>query len=222
MNIHDLIPSMDWLEPGTCDDWSINRFEITEEGAKFENMMTRHMNRQGRPTMRGLVTPGLHTRLQCTGRLMGPETIMSDTLSEKLEHQNVVLIATGRVLINGLGMGMALNAILLRPGVTEVHVVERSPAVIKLVWPQFRQRLADGVYGDKQLILHDTNAYFYDIPKGMRYNVVWHDIWNDISVENLEGIKTLKRKYARRLVLPGKWQGAWMEGTLRAAARLQR
>jgi spermidine synthase len=39
--------------------------------------------------------------------------------------------APGRMLIGGLGVGFSLAAALVHPGVGEVHVVEREPAVLR-------------------------------------------------------------------------------------------
>jgi spermidine synthase len=37
----------------------------------------------------------------------------------------------GRILIAGLGVGFSLAAALAHPAVSEVHVVEREPAVLR-------------------------------------------------------------------------------------------
>jgi len=39
--------------------------------------------------------------------------------------------APGRIMIGGLGVGFSLAAALAHPGVSEVHVVEREPAVVR-------------------------------------------------------------------------------------------
>src|SRR5665811_1964468 len=39
--------------------------------------------------------------------------------------------APGRMLIGGLGVGFSLAAALAHPGVGEVHVIEREPAVLR-------------------------------------------------------------------------------------------
>jgi hypothetical protein len=37
-----------------------------------------------------------------------------------------------------------------------------------------------------------------EMSKGKRYDMVWHDIWDDICSDNLEGMAKLHRKYGDR------------------------
>ena len=43
------------------------------------------------------------------------------------------------------------------------------------------------------------------MPRGMKFTVVWHDIWNHICSDNLPDMHKLHRKYGRRT----DWQGSW-------------
>lgn len=61
---------------------------------------------------------------------------LMDTRSSGSERMHVTAAADrmpppGRMLIGGLGMGFSLAAALAHPGVCEVHVVEREPAVLR-------------------------------------------------------------------------------------------
>lgn len=227
MNIHDRIPSVDFLNPGETTMWKVERYEVTENQARTETSRLRYQIQQGRATMgSGRLYAGTYTRLM-THTHMGWDVVMSDVLDEKLEHENIVQIATGRVLLNGLGLGMVLNAILLKPDVEQVVVVEKSLHVLSLVGSQYRLRMKAGVYpqnylNDKRLVLVNNDAFLYNPGAHVTFNVVWHDIWPALSTENLKQITKLKRKYARRLVTPGKWQGAWAEGAIRVADRIAR
>jgi len=61
---------------------------------------------------------------------------LMDTRDGRSERLHVKLAADrmpapGRMLIGGLGVGFSLSAALASPGVGEVHVLEREPAVIR-------------------------------------------------------------------------------------------
>jgi hypothetical protein len=60
---------------------------------------------------------------------------MSDTRDEMVANSPVAE-AKGRVLIVGLGLGMALHRVLKNSGVTHVDVIERDKRVGALVWPK--------------------------------------------------------------------------------------
>ena len=69
-------------------------------------------------------------------RLMrGGTLVMSDTPSEMRDHFYAVHKATGSCLLNGLGIGMVLKAILAKKEVTDVTVVELSEEVLQMVAP---------------------------------------------------------------------------------------
>jgi spermidine synthase len=131
---------------------------------------------------------------------------MSDTPAEQDDHREFVQRARGRILINGLGLGMVLQACLERRkwqsdeyAVEHATVVEISPAVIALVAPHYQAR-----YGDRLTIVQ-ADALTWQPPKGERYAAVWHDIWPDICTDNLPQMHTLHRRYGRR----ADWQGSW-------------
>jgi hypothetical protein len=125
------------------------------------------------------------------------ETIMSNTWAEIADHLPFIRRATGNVLINGLGLGMCIEAILGNKEVKSITVIEKSEDVIKLVAPTY---LTDS----RVKIIH-ADAFEYQPPKGVRYNAVWHDIWPSITSENLPEMFILHRKYARKT----DWQGSW-------------
>jgi spermidine synthase len=109
---------------------------------------------------------------------------------------NFIYKAEGHVLINGLGLGVCLKAVLEKKEVIKVTVIEKSEDVIKLVAPSFQ---------DDRVEIINADAFEYKPPKGVVYDVVWHDIWQDICTDNLEQMKKLHRKYGRKC----KWQGSW-------------
>lgn len=139
------------------------------------------------------VSAGTYKRLTRNGSV-----IMSNTQMEIRTHSYFIArAAKGSILINGLGLGMALTAILLKPGVTDVTVIEKDRDVIALVGPHFKS--------DPRVTIIWSDAMKWQPPKGKRYHAVWHDIWDDINEDNLPAMKTLTRRYARRT----DWQGCW-------------
>jgi spermidine synthase len=115
---------------------------------------------------------------------------------EVLSNMGFVNAAKGKVLINGLGLGMVLTEILKKSEVTEVTVIEKSKEVIELVGSYFK---------DSRLTIINADAFEYKPPKGKRYDCVWYDIWDYICVDNIEEMKKLHRKYGRRT----DWQRSW-------------
>lgn len=181
---------------GQSGAWRIERFEITA----YDSAMS-VFSFGGRAPR-----PGTYTRL-----MRDRTVVMSDTPAEMRDHMSAVHNAAGDVLINGLGLGMVLQACLDRTQVTSATVVELSPDVIALVAPHYQER-----YGDRLRIVQ-ASAFDYkpDLP---RYGMVWHDIWDDLCTDNLPEMTRLKRKYARR----ADWQGCWSEYEVRAHARRDR
>ena len=49
------------------------------------------------------------------------------------------------------------------------------------------------------------NAFEYKLPKGVRYDVVWHDIWDYITSDNLPEMIKLHRKYGRKCDYQESW-----------------
>jgi len=177
---------------GVSGCWAVERFTVTEHGSMMSYI-----------TGRGRGTPqGEYTRLTC-GRCV----VMSDTPDEMRDHWQAVRNARGECLIHGLGLGMVVNACLLKPEVSKVTVIELEPDVIALVADHYR-----GLFGDRVEIVQ-ADALTWEPPKNTRYNMVWHDIWPDICADNLDEMKRLHRRYGRR----SDWQGSWSRNLLQHA-----
>lgn len=187
---------MDWkryqstLPEGERGPWKIERYEVTEEGAKFHNLRCAFQ-----PGMVGRSIPaGTYTKLTRNGTL-----VMSDTPAEIRDHYMLYHKAHGHVLINGLGMGVALSMILGKPEVGHVTVVEIDADVIALVGPHFLRK------NPNRLTIVQGDAFTWQPPKGQRYGAVWHDIWDTVCTDNLSEMAMLHRRYGRR----ADWQGSW-------------
>lgn len=133
--------------------------------------------------------PGNYKRLLINGDL-----VMSDTPKERRDHFPLFDNAKGHVLINGLGMGCALNVLFHKPEVESITVIENNQDVIYLIGPHFPY----------VRVINDC-AFEWRPPKNKVFDTVWHDIWPSISADNWDGMKKLHRKYGRH----SKWQDSW-------------
>lgn len=180
---------------GTSGDWQVTHFEVTETNANLHNL---------RESLHGssrFIKPGTYTRLIHHGHV-----VVSDTPAEIQDFSKPIRIAkqshrseSRHVLINGLGLGVVLQAILDDPTIEHTTVIEKSADVIQLIATHWQNR-----YGNRLTIIH-ADAFAYKPPKGRRYCVVWHDIWDNITSDNLPEMHKLHRKYGRRC----DWQGSW-------------
>jgi hypothetical protein len=144
------------------------------------------------------VRPGTYTKLTRDGRLW-----MSDTHAERRDHFEPLLkIARSRarrVLINGLGIGMIVQAALALDHVEHIDVVEIDPRVAALVGPHYTK--------SGRVTIHVADAYEQTRrwPTGTRWDVGWSDIWPDMCADNLPGMAKLNRSYGRRCA----WHACW-------------
>ena len=180
------------IPEGISGDFEVSKFNVDPGDVRSLGYAL-----HGRP-----VPPGTYTRLTHNG-----DVIMSDTPSEILDHLNFIKIVRGRVLINGLGLGVVIKGLLMKLEVHHIDVVEKEYDVIKLVWPTYKY--------DPRLSLYHADAFTVQWEKDILWDFVWHDIWPDICTDNLPEISKLKRKYVRRTG----WQGAWCEKELRGMKR---
>lgn len=177
---------------GEAGAWRVSKFEMTKEQAQWSALRDR-----GRYCPAGTT----YTRLTRNGRV-----IMSDTPAELRDLYEFRRAATGSVLINGLGLGIAAAMALAKSEVSDVTIIEQSLDVLALVAPSL---------ACDRLTIIQADAYEWNPPKGRQWHVVWHDIWDDICADNLIGMKRLHRKYGRRAV----WQGSWCRYECQRAAR---
>jgi Spermidine synthase len=168
---------------GNAGPWRVERFTVE---ANSPGML--YLSLKGRG-----IAPGTYTRLLHDRR----GVVMSDTPAEMRDHQQFVWKAKGHCLINGLGIGMCVAAILQKPEVEKITVVEIDAHIVSLVGPHYAS--------DPRVEIVNADAFEYRPPKGVRYGAVWHDIWDSICADNLPEMHRLHRKYGRR----ADWQGSW-------------
>ena len=97
---------------------------------------------------------------------------MSTQPQELEQHERQLARAHGRVLVGGLGLGLAPAILQRNPRVTSIVVVEKSHNVAKLVWPHLPK---DKLW----LVRRDLFAYLRDLQKAdeLRFDFAFYDIW---------------------------------------------
>lgn len=170
------------LPEGQNGPWTIRKFEVPK--SSLENL---RLWRDGRGCL-----PGRYTQLVHAKRGI----VMSDTTAEQEDHWGFVRAARESVIINGLGIGMCLKAVLRKESVSHVTVVEIDKDLIDLVWPH---------YACDRATIINASAFDYTPPKDSHFGAVWHDIWDDICEDNRPEMVRLHRKFGRF----ADWQGSW-------------
>jgi len=210
------------------ENYRIKKFVVTEEDAKRFNL-------------RALISFSSGGRTIETGEYMGlwhkkqqHNPLMSDTPVEVRDHVEFIRKAEGNILINGLGLGFALDACLFKtrqqplpyyyispkeernikrrkpiPIVEHATVIEISQELIDLVTPYYRQK-----YPNRMAVIC-ADALDYTFSNGQKFDAVWHDIWPTICEDNLPDMRKLHRKYGKR----AKWQGSWCRWECEKRAR---
>lgn len=168
---------------GISGNVKVETFEVPKND--FSQMMS--MLKYGRG-----VPEGIYKRLLINGTC-----VMSNTPDEIKDFEHFVRLAKGSILINGLGIGVLLKALLNKPEITEITVIEKSEDVIKLVAPTYLT--------DSRVTIINADAFEYKPPKDKYYDAVWHDIWDYICGDNLNEMKTLHRKYGRKANYQESW-----------------
>lgn len=192
--LDEYMPKVD-LPEGKSGPWSVEKFEVSQTEAASFNLSLMFSGVGHRS-----IDTGTYTRLVCKGR----GVVMSDTQAERKDHLAFLSAVEGlkakKVLVMGLGIGLVARALLGKAScVKELTFLEKDPDVIKLTWPTLKKRYK----GKVRLIKAD--ALEYRPAKGERYDVVWHDIWDGICLDNAPEMTKLKRRWGRRC----EWQGAW-------------
>jgi hypothetical protein len=183
---------------GKSGDWEVYTFNVSKADEAFGRIRAIASSDRGR-----FVPAGAYKGLRQAGTI-----VMSNTPDEIADCSDFFSEAKGRVLINGLGLGIALDVILNklkeddsgRRAVEEVYVVEKSQDVLNLVEGTFKD--------DPRVKIVHADALEYK-PIG-KFDAVWHDIWSYICSDNLPEMHKLHRKYGRKLTESG-WQGSWCQ-----------
>lgn len=194
-------PMAPLIPEGKIGEAELRHLVIGEREASYSRMRAAVTGGREAP-----ISEGAYAQLLVGGRLM-----MSDTPMEQRTNYEVLYQARGDVLIAGLGVGMVILPILAKPEVTSVFVVEKSPDVIALVEPPLRNALGDKA---DRLTVRQADIFEFEPARGQKWDVLYFDIWGDVSSDDLKDSKALKRKFGRRK-RPGGWVGCWVDAMAR-------
>lgn len=178
------------LAPQSAGLWYIQRFEIP---AQIQPVFAAEYDTDGVP----FVTTSLVRWTDATIHLGHGETVMSDNPKELRRHLPAVLAAHGRVLVSGLGLGCVVRGLLANPRVSHIDVVEIDRHVLEMVGGSFD--------GEPRVAMHHGDARTYRWPAGTRWDLAWHDVWDERDALDLVHAELLAR-YRRRVAHQGAWQ----------------
>ena len=188
------------LPTGQSGNMFIDRFTVGEDDIPTNLYIAKRNNAPA------LVNPGVYTRLSEMDHFGHSRLWMVDTPTEIEDHMECIThiesLKHGKILINGLGLGLVLKAAIQAGTVDEITVVEIDMDIIKLV-EQHYQRMARK-HGVKLHIIHGNAMTQDPIPV---YDVVWHDIWQRAEPSNASSMAKLHNIYADHAV----WQGSWRQ-----------
>ncbi len=88
---------------------------------------------------------------------------------------------------------MVVKALDDKPDVSSITVIEREQEIIDLVLFDLQQSCLMQI----EVVLDDINIW--RPPKGIKYNCIYFDIWNQIDGDNYEEMKFLHRSWAQKV-----------------------
>ena len=207
MPMHAFIPE------GESGDWEVLHFETDKEEVKHRRIMGAM---SFAPNEFYDLEAGLYIRLIDRSRTW-TKVQMTDTPMERRTNLEFMDNVHGDVLIGGLGIGMIIAPLLCKEigdKVDTIRVVESSPDVIKLVKP-YLDKLDR--FDKLEVVECDVMEYWTDD----RFNVVYFDIWPEITCDNLPEMSKLHRRWAHRMDKsdPNRWLSSWRHKDCQEHAR---
>ena len=184
------------VKPCESENFKISQFEVSEQDAKHFNM------RQIMSYERQFIRPGTYTKLCGNGH----GCMMSNTPAEIGGHMEFYYAATGRVIIGGLGIGMILEAVLKKPEVTSITIIEKEQEIIDLVSPFYANE------EKVKIICGDVFTPQDYLAPGTKFDNLYFDIWDTISYKNYPEMKDLNVKWRKYKARGGKayfWEKAY-------------
>jgi len=155
-------------------------------------------------------------KVEYTRLLRNGEVIMSNTPAE-LRDLNPVTTFSGRVLVTGLGLGLVVGYLLCRESrhtdpVTTIDVIEKDKELIQLIGGHYEEMARQL---GKRIKIHRGDALTmrlayrslaswqggkWDRAQRQLWDYAWHDIWDNICIENLTDMARLHRRFGSKVV----------------------
>lgn len=190
-------PNMvDYLPEYDDEDITLNKFHISNEDVQMMRLRDAVNGRVDNINLKvgdyiKLITKSPYPQLQ-----------MSDTAMEWDTNQEFIEYAKGDVLIGGLGIGMIIIAIVNKPEVKSITVIESNKKVAEKIG-----ELLEPHFNKKVTIIH---ADVYEWQPEQNYDTIYMDVWPSICGDNWSDMVLLGRDY-RPYLNDGGWFGCWRE-----------
>lgn len=167
------------VQPHKFGNWIIEEFEVSEVEAEFFNLRLKFQGKEDQS-----IVAGKYKRLE---QLSTGYVVMSNTPMECNTNEIAYKKACGSVLIAGLGMGMILEAMLSKPEVTHVRIIEIDQDIIEYVGSFFKN--------DQRVEIIHGDIFKYVPAENEFYNYIWLDIWDDINEKNESDFQMLNTRF---------------------------
>lgn len=109
---------------------------------------------------------------------------MNSACNEDENHGEFADLASGDVLIGGLGLGGDVLLVKDKLNVDSIHVVESSADVIDMVW----SRVA-GVQGNLHIYNQTLESFLQST--SLTFDLIWIDIYRELGIEIPDEIQSL-------------------------------
>lgn len=181
----------DSLQPQEFGLWRIQRQDFSELPSDVRPFLQMNMGWLSQTVLRRITEATMHIE-------GGGEIVMEDSLNELRQHLPIWMVARGRVLITGLGLGCVVRGLLAKPEVEHVDVVEIDAGIIKVVGKEFS--------ADPRVTIHHGDALSIDLPG--RWDFAWHDLWTESgSKPHLQFLHVaLIGRFNKRVGRQGAWK----------------
>ena len=205
----DFVPMVDVIPEQNGSRFAVVHFEFTADVVSVEKEKYR---KEGRfEEIEGLEA-GRYVKL------VDKETrhiVMSDTWMERSTNRVVLEKAGGHVLLGGLGIGLLAVPLVMDENTEKLTVVEEHEEVIALVVPHLESYINTNGGDPTKLEVVQADIYEYTPSEEERFDVIYFDIWNEVTEEHGAAVRILKERYSRRLNTEG-WIAAWREADMTA------
>lgn len=177
------------IEPQDFGLWRIERLESV---VKFVGPSCVSMG----PTLVGWPDYTMLSRFtEKTMHLVRGDIVMEDSRRELRKHLPIWMVARGRVLVTGLGLGCVVRGLLANRDVDRIEVVELDADIARIVGREFA--------GNARVGLTLGDALDEDVVRG-RFDYAWHDLWTEG-----DGLQLMHAELFERFSDRCGPQGAW-------------
>lgn len=153
----------------------IEEFTVTESDVFYFN---ERCKLQKLPEMS--IAPGTYVHLYDKRQ---EEVVISNTPAEIHDYAEICRKCDGRMLMCGLGLGMALHQLCMEDRISEIIVIEREPEIIDMIAPAFPEKKVTFIHGDA------FNPAEIDLTG--EFDTMFFDIWSDITSQTYSEMQKL-------------------------------